>query len=79
MSIGNDIDNLLQCPACSDEAGYAVFHHKSLFRVGRRDCLFCETFEELERAERLKTTGVEWRESHGPKPLVSNEEKYGAN
>jgi hypothetical protein len=79
MSEGNDLDNLLMCPQCSDEAGYPVFWHKSHFRAGRRNCLMCETFEELQRAERLKSLGVAWKPDHGPKPLVSDEERYGGN
>lgn len=76
MSIGNDIDNLIMCPKCSEDEGRPIFHHKSAFRVGRRDCVHCETVKELNRAMLLKTIGVEWKPDHGPRPLVSDEERY---
>jgi hypothetical protein len=31
----------------------------------------------LEFAARMKTTDAIWKPSHGPKPLVSDEERWG--
>lgn len=52
-----------------------MFRHKTMFRVGRRNCAICETQEELARAARLKTLGVAWKPDHGPKPLLTEEEQ----
>jgi hypothetical protein len=73
--MSDGIDHLIQCDGCSERVGRPIFRHKSTFRVGRRRCAICETQEELELAARLKTVGVEWRPSHGPKPLVTDEER----
>lgn len=65
------IDYIRQCPTCGE------WRHKSAFRVGRRGCAACEAVEELNRAERLRTSHVLWVPGGGPKPLVSDWEREG--
>lgn len=68
----DQIDHLIPCPGCSDYNGFPVFRHKTMFRVGRRNCFLCEVEEEVAKYGNLQTTSAAWKPSHGPKPLLND-------